>query len=114
MARLDRLAPAREVAQIAACIGREFDEDVVRAVAGCPEPQLAAALGQLCLAGLIHDVGRRRIMRTASSTRSSAMRPTRPCSIRPVSSCTRASRKRSSGCGQRSRRAARDRCPSFH
>ncbi len=57
MARLDRLAPAREVAQIAACIGREFDEDVVRAVAGCPEPQLAAALGQLCLAGLIQRRG---------------------------------------------------------
>jgi len=57
MARLDRLAPAREVAQIAACIGRDFDEDVVRAVAGCPEPQLAAALGQLCLAGLIQRRG---------------------------------------------------------
>jgi class 3 adenylate cyclase/pimeloyl-ACP methyl ester carboxylesterase len=57
MARLDRLAPAREVAQIAACIGREFDEDVVGAVATCPEPQLAAALGQLCRAGLIQRRG---------------------------------------------------------
>ncbi len=57
MARLDRLAAAREVAQIAACIGREFDEDVVRAVAGCPESQLAAALGQLCQAGLIQRRG---------------------------------------------------------
>jgi class 3 adenylate cyclase/pimeloyl-ACP methyl ester carboxylesterase len=57
MARLDRLAPAREVAQIAACIGREFDEDVVRAVAACPEPQLASALGQLCRAGLIQRRG---------------------------------------------------------
>jgi predicted ATPase len=44
MARLDRLAPAREVAQIAACIGREFDEEVV-GVAQYPEPQLTAALG---------------------------------------------------------------------
>jgi class 3 adenylate cyclase/pimeloyl-ACP methyl ester carboxylesterase len=57
MARLDRLAPAREVAQIAACIGREFDEDVVRAVATCPETKLAAALGQLCRAGLIQRRG---------------------------------------------------------
>ncbi|WP_063697702.1 alpha/beta fold hydrolase [Bradyrhizobium centrolobii] len=57
MVRLDRLAPARDVAQIAACIGREFDEDVVRTVAGCPEPQLAAALVQLCWAGLIQRRG---------------------------------------------------------
>ena len=42
MARLDRLAPAREVAQIAACIGREFDEEIVGAVAGYPEPQLTS------------------------------------------------------------------------
>ncbi|ANW02050.1 hypothetical protein LMTR13_19635 [Bradyrhizobium icense] len=57
MARLDRLAPAREVAQIAACIGREFEEDVVGAIAGYPQPQLAAALGQLCKAGLIQRGG---------------------------------------------------------
>ncbi|MCA6113977.1 alpha/beta fold hydrolase [Bradyrhizobium sp. WSM 1738] len=57
MARLDRLAPAREVAQIAACIGREFEEDVVAAIAGYPQPQLAAALGQLCQAGLIQRRG---------------------------------------------------------
>ncbi|WP_161852512.1 alpha/beta fold hydrolase [Bradyrhizobium sp. CCBAU 051011] len=57
MARLDRLAPAREVAQIAACIGREFDEDVVRAIAGCPESQLAEALDLLCLAGVIQRRG---------------------------------------------------------
>jgi pimeloyl-ACP methyl ester carboxylesterase len=53
MARLDRLAPAREVAQIAACIGREFDEEVVGAVAGIPDLQLAEALDQLCRAELI-------------------------------------------------------------
>ena len=57
MARLDRLAPVREVAQIAACIGREFDEDVVGAIAGYSEPQLTAALGQLCRAGLIQRRG---------------------------------------------------------
>jgi class 3 adenylate cyclase/pimeloyl-ACP methyl ester carboxylesterase len=57
MARLDRLAPAREIAQIAACIGREFDEDVVGAIAGYPEPRLTAALGRLCQAGLIQRHG---------------------------------------------------------
>jgi class 3 adenylate cyclase/pimeloyl-ACP methyl ester carboxylesterase len=57
MARLDRLAPVREVAQIAACIGREFDEDVVGAISGYSEPQLTAALGQLCRAGLIQRRG---------------------------------------------------------
>ena len=57
MARLDRLAPAREVAQIAACIGREFDEEVVGAIAGYPEPQLTAVLDQLCRAGLIQRRG---------------------------------------------------------
>ena len=29
MARLDRLAPAKELAQIGACIGREFDHDLL-------------------------------------------------------------------------------------
>ncbi|MFK4507182.1 alpha/beta fold hydrolase [Bradyrhizobium daqingense] len=57
MARLDRLAPAREVAQIAACIGREFDEEVVGAIAGYPELQLTAVLDQLCRAGLIQRRG---------------------------------------------------------
>jgi class 3 adenylate cyclase/pimeloyl-ACP methyl ester carboxylesterase len=57
MARLDRLAPAREVAQIAACIGREFDEEVVGAIVGYPQPQLTAVLDQLCRAGLIQRRG---------------------------------------------------------
>ena len=34
MARLDRLAPVKEVAQVAACIGREFAHDLLAAVAG--------------------------------------------------------------------------------
>jgi pimeloyl-ACP methyl ester carboxylesterase len=45
------------VAQIAACIGREFEEDVVGAIAGYPQSQLGAALGQLCQAGLIQRRG---------------------------------------------------------
>ena len=34
MARLDRLGPAREVAQIGAAIGREFSHALLQAVAG--------------------------------------------------------------------------------
>ena len=37
MARLDRLGPAREVAQIAAVIGRDFSYGLLRAVAGIEE-----------------------------------------------------------------------------
>jgi hypothetical protein len=37
MARLDRLAPAKEVAQIGACIGREFDHQLIAAVVSLPE-----------------------------------------------------------------------------
>ena len=37
MARLDRLAPVKEVAQIGACIGREFDHELLAAVVSLPE-----------------------------------------------------------------------------
>jgi len=37
MARLDRLAPVKEVAQIGACIGREFDHELLAAVVSMPE-----------------------------------------------------------------------------
>jgi predicted ATPase len=53
MARLDRLAPAKEVAQTAAVIGREFRHDLLSAVAPSAEPQLTAALEQLVAAELI-------------------------------------------------------------
>src|SRR6516164_9362159 len=46
-ARLDRLAPVKEIAQIGAAIGREFSYPVLRAVAGRDEPALRAALVQL-------------------------------------------------------------------
>jgi class 3 adenylate cyclase/energy-coupling factor transporter ATP-binding protein EcfA2 len=52
MARLDRLSQAKEVAQIAACVGREFDERLLAAVVDRPDT-LAPTLEQLCAAGLI-------------------------------------------------------------
>jgi predicted ATPase len=57
MARLDQLAPAKEVAQIGAAIGREFFYDVLAAVAARPGDQLHGALGQLVGAGLVFRRG---------------------------------------------------------
>jgi class 3 adenylate cyclase/predicted ATPase len=53
MARLDRLAVVKEVAQVAACIGREFGHELLAAVAPLPEEQLHRALDQLVAAQLI-------------------------------------------------------------
>jgi predicted ATPase len=44
MGRLDRLGPAREVAQVAAVIGRDFSYSLVHAVAGMDDTPLQAAL----------------------------------------------------------------------
>ena len=57
MARLDRLAPVKDVAQISACLGREFDHEVLSAVVGFPETDLQAALDQLVAAGLVFRRG---------------------------------------------------------
>ena len=53
MARLDRLSPVKEVAQIGAAIGRDFSFTLLRAVAETEETALKAALVQLEAAGLI-------------------------------------------------------------
>jgi class 3 adenylate cyclase/tetratricopeptide (TPR) repeat protein len=53
LARLDRLAPVREVAQIGAAIGREFSHEFLVAVARRSEAQLTDALDQLTAAGLV-------------------------------------------------------------
>ncbi len=53
MARLDRLAPVREVAQIGAVVGREFSYDLLNAVAGFPREELEEALGRLVQSELI-------------------------------------------------------------
>jgi class 3 adenylate cyclase/tetratricopeptide (TPR) repeat protein len=55
--RLDRLAPVREVAQIGAALGREFDFDLLAAIAPYGENQLAEALAQLHEAELIFPRG---------------------------------------------------------
>ena len=57
MARLDRMAPVREVAQIAAAIGREFSLDLLAAVAERGEDDIAVALDQLVASELVFRRG---------------------------------------------------------
>ena len=57
MARLDRLGPAKELAQIGAAIGREFSHALLAAVVGKPEAELEAALERLIAAGLLFRQG---------------------------------------------------------
>jgi predicted ATPase len=57
MARLDRLGPAKEVAQIGAVIGREFSHAVLAPVARRPEAELQSALDRLVRAGLLFRQG---------------------------------------------------------
>jgi class 3 adenylate cyclase/predicted ATPase len=53
LARLDRLAPVRQVAQIAAALGRQFSHELISAAAGMPQEQLDHALEQLVTAELM-------------------------------------------------------------
>jgi predicted ATPase len=57
LARLDRLAPTREVVQIGAALGRQFSHELISAVAEMPQQQLDEALAQLRSAELIFRRG---------------------------------------------------------
>jgi class 3 adenylate cyclase/predicted ATPase len=57
MARLDRLGPAKEVAQIGAVIGREFSHAVLAAVSLKDDKALQSALDALMRAGLLFRQG---------------------------------------------------------
>jgi predicted ATPase len=57
MARLDRLGPAKEVAQIGSAIGREFLHPLLASVARKPEAELGPALDRLIQAGLLSRQG---------------------------------------------------------
>jgi class 3 adenylate cyclase len=57
MARLDRLAPVKEVAQIGAVIGREFSHDLLTAVAPISPNLLGDALEQLVQSELVFRRG---------------------------------------------------------
>lgn len=57
VARLDRSASVREVAQAGAVLGREFAHDLLAAVSGLPEPPLREALDRLAGAGIVQRRG---------------------------------------------------------
>jgi class 3 adenylate cyclase/predicted ATPase len=57
MARLDRLGPAKEVAQIGAAIGRGFSHGLLAAVVKETEAELVSALDRLIHAGLLFRQG---------------------------------------------------------
>jgi tetratricopeptide (TPR) repeat protein len=57
MARLDRLAPVREIAQVGATLGREFSYELLHAVSPLDEAALQQGLRQLVEAELIYQRG---------------------------------------------------------
>ena len=57
MARLDRLMTAKVVAQLGATMGRQFEYELLQAVAQLDEPTLQRELGRLVEAELIHQRG---------------------------------------------------------
>ncbi len=57
MARLDHLAAAKKVAQIGACIGREFPHELIAAVSPLPVDELNDLLAQLTNSGLVWRTG---------------------------------------------------------
>ena len=69
LARLDRLGPAKHVAQIGAAIGREFPHVLLASVARQPDAELQSALDRLMTAGVIFRQGCRRMRPTCSITR---------------------------------------------
>ncbi|MGA7019610.1 MAG: adenylate/guanylate cyclase domain-containing protein [Pseudolabrys sp.] len=57
MERLDRVAPSRKLAQIAAVIGREFSRDLLSAASQIEEDDMQSALSLLEKADIIYRVG---------------------------------------------------------
>lgn len=58
MARLDRMAPVKELIQLGAVIGREFSHQLIERLSSMPASQLEAALGQLVTSELIFKRGK--------------------------------------------------------
>ena len=57
MARLDRLGDAKEVAQLASAMGREFTFELIQAVSGIEPDRLAQSLSRLVAAEVVHQRG---------------------------------------------------------
>jgi len=56
-ARLDKFSPVKSVAQIGACIGRDFSYDMLNSIAGMQDPALPSALEQLVQAEIVFSRG---------------------------------------------------------
>jgi predicted ATPase len=107
LARLDRMAPVREVAQIGAALGRQFSHELITAVAPMPPKQLDDALAQLVSAELVF---RRGTPPDAEYTFKHALvqdAPTAPSSEGGANNSTRASAKCSNASSPRSWRPSR-------
>jgi predicted ATPase len=57
LARLDRLGPAKQIAQLGAAIGRQFSQSLVEAVMGLSAAQLGESLEQLVRSELVFSRG---------------------------------------------------------
>ena len=57
MERVDRLGPAKDIAQTGAAIGREFSYELVQATVEMPDSQLRQALDRFVASGLIFQEG---------------------------------------------------------
>jgi predicted ATPase len=68
-ARLDRLAPVKEVAQLGAVLGRSFPYELIRAVSLLDEATLQRGLAQLVEAELLYQRRCHHRRRISSSTR---------------------------------------------
>ena len=65
LARLDHLGAAKDVAQLAATIGREFDYDLLHAVSPLAEATLQSELQRLLDAGLLYREGEKYLFKHA-------------------------------------------------
>jgi class 3 adenylate cyclase len=108
MARLDRLgSPAKELAQIAAVIGREFSHALLASVVRQPEAELRSALDRLIAAGLLFRRGVPRMRPICSSMPSCRTRLTGRCCARRDAHYMPASPKPSRANSRKARRAGR-------
>jgi class 3 adenylate cyclase len=69
MARLDRLGPGKEIAQIGAAIGREFSHMLLAAVVAKPEAELRSALDRLISAFSVPSYLLRKVHRSEQAAR---------------------------------------------
>jgi class 3 adenylate cyclase len=88
MARLDRLGPAKEVAQIGAAIGREFSHALLAAVGQKPEAELNSGFDRLVEADFCSGTACRRMRRISSSMPWSRTRPMARCCASRDACCT--------------------------